>query len=310
MTVFDRFRRPVLSPPAAPGDFPDPQVLVTADGYVAYATNSGGVNVQVRTSADLVRWAAAPDGLPALPAWAQPGFTWSPAVVPAGGGYVLWYVARYRRWGRQAISAAVAENPGGPFRDAGAEPVIYQADQGGSIDPSPFVDADGSAYLLWKADANAVGRPSSLWISRLDAAGTGLDGEPVKVLDYDRPWQSPLIEAPSLCRAGGSYWLAYSAGRFDTAGYCMGLAVGDGPRGPFRNVSVHRRWVGSDRVAAGPGGQEFFTDHAGGLRLAYHAWTPGRVGYRAGGERSLRISRVEVAGEALAVRPRPPEPGP
>ena len=39
--------------------------------------------------------------------------------------------------------------------DMSTAPLIYQLSLGGSIDPSPFVDADGAAYLVWKADANA-----------------------------------------------------------------------------------------------------------------------------------------------------------
>jgi beta-xylosidase len=295
--------RPVLAPPAWPGDFPDPQVMTTAGGYVAYATNSGGVNVQVRTSHDLVAWNQQPDGLPHLPAWAQPGWTWSPAAVAAPDGFVLWYVARYRRWGRQAISAAVAGEPVGPFVDQSKEPAIFQADEGGSIDPSPFVDEGGEAYLIWKADANAVGRRSSLWGQRLSSDRQHLEGRPVCLLRYDRWWERPLIEAPSLLRAGGHYWLMYSAGRYNSAGYCMGLAVGESPLGPFGKVSSWWRWVGSDRVAAGPGGQEPFVDAAGGLRLAYHGWSPRQVGYQAGGQRSLRIGRLAVQGGRLRLRP-------
>ncbi|HLI25228.1 MAG TPA: glycoside hydrolase family 43 protein [Acidimicrobiales bacterium] len=295
--------RPVLSAPAWPGDFPDPQVMRTDGGYVAFATNSGGSNVQVRTSPDLVTWDQQADGLPRLPEWAEPGRTWSPAAVVAPDGFVLWYVARYRRWGRQAISTAVASEPQGPFVDRSEQPTIFQADEGGSIDPSPFVDEGGDAYLVWKADANAVGRRSTLWGQRLAPDRRRLEGEPVCLLRYDRWWERPLVEAPSLVRAAGRYWLMYSAGRYDTGGYCMGLAVGDAPLGPFRKVSSWWRWVGSDRRGAGPGGQEPFVDGAGALRLAYHAWTPGQVGYRAGGQRTLRIGHLAVDGGRLRLSP-------
>lgn len=293
----------VLAPPAWPGDFPDPFVLVVPGGYAAFATNSAGVNVQVRTSADLEHWQAGTDALPHLPAWAAAGRTWSPAVLERGGTFVLWYSVHEPGWGRQAVSMAVADAPTGPYRDESAGPAVFQVEEGGSIDPSPFVDAGGDAYLLWKADANAVGRRSSLWVQRLSDDGRRLDGEPNRILDRDRRWERPLIEAPSLVRAAGRYWLLYSAGMFNSAGYAMGLAVGDGPCGPFQKLSVHRRWVGSDRSGAGPGGQEPFTDHRGELRLAYHAWQPGSVGYRSGGERSLRIGHLDAGAGDLVLRP-------
>jgi hypothetical protein len=40
---------------------------------------------------------------------------------------------------------------------------------------------------------------------------------------------------------------------------------------------------------AGPGGAEVFTAADGGWRIALHGWTPPRVGYPAGGRRSLSI---------------------
>ena len=281
-----------LSLPAAPGDFPDPFVVRVDDGWAAFATNAAGRNVQVRWSADLRRWDERPDALPRLGRWARPGWTWSPAVTPGGDGWVLWYVAREPRSGRQAISVATAAHWGGPYIDRTSEPLLYQAEEGGSIDPSVFEDRDGTRYLLWKADANALGRPSSLWGAPLDAAGTALAGPPVRLLDHDRAWERPLVEAPSLFSADGRYWLAYSAGWWESAGYGMGLAVGPAPLGPFTKLTRHGPWVGGDRAGAGPGGQEIFTADDGALLVAYHALAPGRVGYAAGGARTLRIGRI------------------
>lgn len=292
-----------LSPPACPGDFPDPQVVVTGGAYVAFATNGGGANVQVRVSADLAGWEPRPDGLPELPAWAAPGRTWSPAVLERHGTFVLWYSLREPGKRRQAISTALASEPAGPYRDTTTGPAVYQVEMGGSIDPSPFVDRDGQPYLLWKSDGNAIRRRSALWIQPLSDDGRRVEGEPTLLLDRDRLWEYPLLEAPSMFEAGGRYWLLYSAGRFDTSGYRMGVAAADGPRGPFRRLSNHWRWVGSDRAGAGPGGQEPFTDAGGQLRLAYHAWEPGRVGYAAGGQRSLRIGRLQVTPGGLGLSP-------
>jgi beta-xylosidase len=282
----------VDGPPVDPRDFADPHVLRVGAVYFAYATNAGPTNVQVMTSPDLVHWKAAGDALPQLPPWAGPGRTWAPVVLPRDRGFVLFYTVREQRSGRQCISVASARRPEGPFVDTGAPPLVFQLDRGGSIDPSPFVDVDGTAYLLWKSDDNAFDRPSSLWGQRLAADGLTLEGESSELLRQDRGWERPLIEAPSMVRVDGRYYLFYSANRWESPNYAIGYAIGRSPLGPFTKITRRGPWFASSGGSAGPGGQEFFTDAGGGLRMAYHAWTPGTVGYDAGGARSVRIARV------------------
>ena len=118
---------PAYTNPVFDRDFPDPFVLPTEDGYYAYATNSGGRNIQVIYSPDLFTWErAGEDGnaLPKLPAWAQSNasLTWAPSVLQRGDEYILYYVTRFKQAGRQCISYAVADSPGrslcGPERQA------------------------------------------------------------------------------------------------------------------------------------------------------------------------------------------------
>jgi beta-xylosidase len=289
-----------------PGDFPDPFVLVADGRYFAYATQTDDVNVQVMTSADLHRWEHLGDALPALPGWALAGRTWSPAVLrrPVGGSrvgftrgvqarYVLYYAVHDAGTGRQGISVATAADPAGPFVDGSDRPLILQLPRGGSIDPSPFVDADGRPYLVWKSDDNALRRRPSLWGAPLRPDGVALAARPVELLRHDAAWERPLIEAPSLVRtAGGAYVLFYSGGWWESAGYAVGWATGAGPLGPFRKETTDGPWLASRPGMAGPGGAEVFVDAGGDWRIAFHAWTPPRVGYAAGGRRSLWIERL------------------
>jgi beta-xylosidase len=170
--------------------------------------------------------------------------------------------------------------------------LILQAERGGSIDPSPFVDRDGTAYLVWKSDDNAIGRFPSLWGAPLRPDGLALAAPPVELLRHDAPWEEPLIEAPSLARVDDGYVLFYSGGWWESDGYGVGYAVGSHPLGPFRKESEGEAWFGSGPDRAGPGGAEAFTDADGGWRIAFHAWTPSRVGYGNGGARSLWIERL------------------
>jgi beta-xylosidase len=274
-------------------------LLSTEAGFYAYATNGGGSNVQVMTSPDLLTWDSAPDALPLLAGWAQAGNTWAPGVLPRNGAYVMFYACREPKAGRQAISVATSDHPGGPFTDASSQPLVYQLALGGSIDPSPFLDVDGTAYLVWKADSNAINQPSTIWLQPMGPDGTTLTGTPIELLRYDAPWENPLIEAPSIVRAGSTYFLFYSANWWNTNRYSIGYATATAVEGPYTKITTSKPWFASDAGVAGPGGQEWFTDTTGQLRMAYHGWTPGHVGYP-GGARSLRLATVDLTGPAPA----------
>ena len=287
-------RRPAS--PVYDGDFPDPFVLVVGGRSFAYGTQTGDTNLQVMESADLAGWQHRGDALPELPSWAGWGHTWAPAVLRRDASYVMYYAVRYEAAGRQAISVATASDPAGPFVDQSAGPLIFQEDRAGSIDASPFVDEDGSAYLLWKSDDNAVDRPASLWGAPLRPDGLALAGEPTELLRHDAAWEEPLVEAPSLARVGdGSYVLFYSGGWWEDDTYAIGYATGAGPLGPFQKETEKGPWLASEDNMAGPGGAEVFADADGGWHLAFHAWTPPKVGYENGGARSLWIAPLDFA---------------
>src|SRR5215207_8630425 len=171
-------------------NFPDPGVLRAGHTYYAYGTNTSAENVPTMTSTDLVTWADGPDAMPAVGDWAVGGNTWAPEVVAvAGGRYVLYYTARSIATGKQCIGRAVGTAPGGPFADPDATPFVCQAAEGGSIDASPFRDADGRLYLYWKNDGNCCGKPVHLYGQPLSADGMRLAGTRKTLLTNTRPWQ-------------------------------------------------------------------------------------------------------------------------
>jgi len=287
------FGRPrIPDGPVHGGDFADPFVLRTPGGYCAYATQAGNLNVQVMSSIDLVGWVHLGNALPELPKWAESGFTWSPSVLERHGRYVLFYTVRHRGSGLQSISTAIGDRPEGPFVDTSAGPFVFQRDRGGSIDPSPFVDVDRTAYLLWKSDDNALHRPSSLWGCALTSDGLSLAGDAVRLLGHDRGWEAPLVEAPSMVRVEGTYFLFYSANWWESSRYAIGYATAESPLGPYVKATKWRPWMAANGRAHGPGGQEFFTDADGQLWMAYHAWVGGSVGYASGGGRALWLTKV------------------
>jgi beta-xylosidase len=282
--------------PSYPGDFPDPFVLAVDGTYYAYATQTGTISVQGVQSPDGSTWRDVRDALPLLPLWAEWGHTWAPAVLRRGLVYNLYYTVRDRASGRQCISVAPSLLPQGPYLDLSLSPWLCQLERGGSIDPYAFVDGDGAAYLMWKSDDNALGRPTALWGQRLSSDGLSLVGSPVQLLGQDQAWEAPAIEGPAMVRAAGAYYLFYGANQWDSRDAAIGFARCDGPLGPCTKATIAGPWMASHGQAVGPSGPTFFTDTAGALSMAYHAWSPGRVGYGAGGARSLWVDRIDFVG--------------
>ena len=89
------------------------------------------------------------------------------------GNYVLYYTVRHTARNKQCVSVATAASPAGPFTDTSSGPLVCQFDRGGSIDPVVFTDSQGSSYLLWKSDDNALGQPTALWGRLLAPGGFG-----------------------------------------------------------------------------------------------------------------------------------------
>lgn len=281
--VTDACRRAQLATGTAPAsarfpfDFPDPFVVVGGNGYYAYATNATGGAVQLVHSVDLVTWTFVGDALAGLPAWARSDATWAPAVVERGGRWLLYYTARELASGDQCISVATAASPAGPFTDASTGPLVCDREEGGSIDPSPFVAPDGALHLLWKSEGETIGRSPQLRSQRLTDDGLALQGQPSVLLTTDQAWEGRTIEGPSMIASGAGYLLLYSANRWDGAGYAVGAAWCAGPTGPC--AKVPGPVLASRGAEIGPGGAAAFVAADGSTQVAYHAWTGANVGY-------------------------------
>jgi hypothetical protein len=286
---------------AYPFDFPDPYVLTVGSEYYAFATNSAAGNIQIIQSSDLTHWTTVGDALPHLARWAQPGATWGPSVLQRGNTYVLYYSAVFGGTGDQCISEAVATQPQGPYVDSSTWPLVCQVNLGGSIDPSPFVAPDGTAYLTWKSQGEN-GQPATLWSQALNQAGTGLAAgtSPSSLLQPSQAWQGGIVEGPDMVTSGGRYYLLYSANNWKAADYAIGVADCSGPNGPC-TPATGQPLVASQTAFSGPGGPTVFADTQGTLWLAFHAWLPGKVGYP--NSRPLFLWRVSFTDGTVQVSP-------
>ena len=234
-------------------------------------------------SADLVQWEVLGDALPILPAWAVQlfGSVWAPEVFsPSKGEYVMYFTARFAIGfdGTQCIGIATSDDPAGPFISSHPEPFICQTEEGGSIDPSTFVDTDGQRYVLWKNDGNSSGYQTWLYIQKVSSDGLTLQGEPQRLLSVDQVWEGILIEAPTLWLRDDKYYLFYSANAYNDRRYAAGYAVAEDVLGPY--VKAEGPLLATDLAAGlvGPGGQDIVSGPRGGTWILFHGWAPD--GYR------------------------------
>ncbi len=282
--------------PVIDHNFADPDILRVGGVYHAYATNSGGKNIQHETSRDRVHWTAKPDAAPSLGDWVgacsfPPGgvtdhCVWAPDVTPVPGGYALYYTARDKLAARQCIGMSFSNSPNGPFAPVGADPLVCPdgqrgtTDLGGAIDPSTYTE-NGQRYLLWKADGNCCQLPATIYIQPLSADGRTLTAPATKLISNDRHFEGAVVEAPTLVKHAGTYYLFYSANDFGGGNYRTGYATASSITGPYTKARAELMTTDLFHgTVIGPGGQDVFTTADGSTAIAFHGWDP-TYSYRA-----------------------------
>ena len=300
-------------------DFPDPFIVEHRGEFLAYSTNSGGANLPMASSRDLIAWTEIRDpqrpgrrhdAMPELAPWVQEGRTWAPEVIELDGRWLLYYTARHRRRDVQCIGLAVAADPRGPFRDSSAEPLVCQYELGGTIDAHPFRDSDGQVYLYYKNDGNSVRRETVIWGQRLSPDGSAVVGEPVALLRNDRPWEAHVIESPTMVRTPTGYTMLFSANHYGweehqrLSPYAMGYARCEAPLGPCTDApanpilySYNDRELG---CLSGPGHQHVF-QALGRSFITFHGWAATRGCRPADRERYMYVAPLSWSAEGKPV---------
>ncbi|TDD24480.1 family 43 glycosylhydrolase [Nonomuraea diastatica] len=210
-----------VPPPAIiEADFPDPDVIRAGSTFYAYSTSSRAGRIPVAEAPSPTGpWTVRGDALPGKPSWAGDGGFWAPDVTRrADGHYLMYFTGPSTATKRMCIGAALSPTPLGPFRPIGDGPLVCDPAEGGDIDPSSFVDTDGTRYLLYKvvrgsrvryeAERGTVNHAEV----RTGAAGAS-QGAVVAKLDHADSWVDIRVFAP----VGGTYTanVAYAAGYGD-----------------------------------------------------------------------------------------------
>lgn len=255
-------------------DFPDPDVVKTPGGYFAFSTSTGSGRVPVATApAPEGPWRITGDALGAVPAWAKPdGGFWAPDVTQLPDGtFVLYFSAAKTAGGEMCLGAATAAAAAGPYTPAGDRPLVCVPEDHGDIDPQTFLDADGTRYLLYKADGAATGVPAAIWLQKLEADGRTLTGARTELLRADLNAEKAVVEAPSVVRTANRFLLFYSADTFQSSGYHTCYASAPTVTGPF--VKADAQFLSTELLGAkvdAPGGADVVDGH-----IYFHGWLGG-----------------------------------
>ncbi len=180
----------------------------------------------VFSSANLVDWRD--DGVilsqSTIP-WANPHAysLWAPDCVARDGKYYFYFPAPANdtTLGRGfSVGVAIAEKPCGPFT---AQPLPIKGVRG--IDPNPFIDDDGQAYLYWAGRGFQVAKLKTDMVE-LDGAPRLIEGLPTV----------GLKEGPFVFKRQGKYYLTYPHVEKKTER--LEYAISDSPWGPFTVAGV------------------------------------------------------------------------
>jgi|GEM_PF-686568 len=165
------------------------------------------------------------------------------------GKYVIWFHAdgtspyssdHSSNYAKAKAGIAIADSPEGPFKLIGSELLCSAPGQnhgfdseGGHVrDMNLFVDDDGTGYVMYSSEGNAV-----MYIAKLNDTYTGL-AKPADQMELGKDFcisSTDSREGPAMFKYNGKYYLITSA--------CTGwnpnqarYAVADSPLGPWKNM--------------------------------------------------------------------------
>jgi hypothetical protein len=274
----ERVPQPVLDV-----DFPDPAVVATPQGLVAYATGDRVPHAWSRHADG--PWRRGPGLLTHRPSWSREGGVWAVDVARVAGRWLLYYATPVRGMGEhgRCIGVARSDSARGPFRPVGSAPLVCPSyartpaaqdpmlprdptlPRAGVIDPSWFRDADGSSYLLYKTDRT----PSTVRIVALADNGQAVAPGAVS-LELVRA--DGVLENPVLAQRPEGYVMLASEGDWTRCGYATTWR---------RSVSL-LDWTAAvsgtllDNVTTplcGPGGADLVEGRGGRTLVFLHGWT-------------------------------------
>ncbi len=277
-------------PAAAAAPYPDPVVTTEKSGDPSVVqTRTGRVLV---TTGPLVRrarwdpgegWRWIRPALSRLPRWAVADDVWAADLARVGDQWVLYYAARVKGLGkgRRCIGVATAPTAYGVFGPVDRRPLVCHAradtprawdtvpdaprlPRRGVIDPSYFVEDDGTPYLLYKTD----GRPSSIRMLPLGPRGLAPAAGEISSELVRADW---VMENPVVLQRSGYYHLFTSEDSWARCSYrTVWRRSTDLATWPTRPRRVLLSRASTDGLC-GPGGADVLVVDGRPL-MYFHGW--------------------------------------
>ena len=200
----------------------DPAPMVHNDTVFLYTSHDEDdakgfkmIDWQLYTSTDMVNWTdhGAVASLKDFSWVKHDNGAWAIQCIERNGKFYL-----YAPMHGQGIGVLVSDSPYGPFKDPLGKRLIEDNHLWNDIDPNPFIDDDGQAYLYW-------GNPDVYYI-KLNEDMISTSGEIVKEPTKPKNYQ----EGPWIYKRQGHYYLSYASTCCPEG---IGYAMSDSPTGPW-----------------------------------------------------------------------------
>lgn len=192
-------------------DYSDPDVIrVGDDFYLTASSFNAAPGLPILHSKDLVNWRIIGHALQyqtPYDVFAKPQHgngVWAPAIRYHNNFFYIFFPDP-----DYGIYMTKARNPVGPW----SAPLLIKSAKGW-IDPCPFWDDDGKAYLVHAFANSRAGIKSVLHIAEMSSDGTKVTGESKLVFDGRK--NHPTIEGPKLHKRNGYYYIFAPAGGVPT----------------------------------------------------------------------------------------------
>lgn len=247
--------------PILNGRYADPEGSVLANEYWIFPTYSDVYEKQVFfdafSSKDLITWKKHPSILDtSIVKWARKAM-WAPSVIEKKNKFYFFFSANDLQraggpmWDEKdksshtgGIGIAVADAPGGPYKDYLGKPLIgdfYNNAQ--PIDQFVFRDTNGDDYLIYGGWRHCN-------IAKLNNNYSGFipfeDGTTFKEITPEN-----YVEGPFMFIRNGKYYFMWSEGGWGGPDYSVAYAIADNPAGPFKRIG---KILQQDKeIAAGAG---------------------------------------------------------
>lgn len=224
----NRYRNPILY-----ADFSDPDAIRVGENYYMVASSfSNAPALPILHSRDLVHWRLVNYALKRLPGdhFDKPchgAGVWAPALRYHGGKYWIFFPMP-----DEGIYVTTADDPLGDWR----APWLIKPARGW-IDPCPFWDENGDAWLVSAFAKSRSGIKSKLNLAPMRPDGSALLGEGEII--FDGTDTQPTIEGPKLYKRNGYYYILAPAGGVPH-GWQTALRARD-IRGPYEQKIVMMR---------------------------------------------------------------------